>query len=187
MLDWIKRFFKKLLSLLKKIWPVLLLVGLAIFLINPALFATILTTIGSWGAAVWGFLGEAMTSFIGMFEGLTFWEGLAAAIGVSMLLDPEGTGKALGSIVDSVGGAVADVATAVTDSVFSSPTALLLGGGLLLWWVMSNNDSSEDEDDRRVKRSTNRVSDGAALARAPEAEFARVSYTSENPVMGVRV
>lgn len=184
MLDWIKRFFKKLLSLLKKIWPVLLLVGLAIFLVNPALFATIITTIGSWGAAVWGVLGTALTSFIGMFEGLTFWEGLAAAIGVSMLIDPEGTGKALGSIVDSVGGAVSDVASAVTDSVFSSPTALLLGGGLLLWWMMSSGDT---EDERSVEhRQPRRVSSDQRGDNA-EAEFARTSYTSSNPSLGVRV
>lgn len=185
MLDWIKRFFKKLLSFLKKIWPVLLILGLAIFLINPALFATIISTIGSWGATVWGALGTAMTSFISMFEGLTFWEGLAAAIGVSMLIDPEGTGKALGSIIDSVGGAVADVAGTVADSLFASPAALLVGGGLLLWWVMSSgkDDPEDTRDSTRTMRTADRrnVSTGSS-----EAEFARVSYESSNPSMGVR-
>lgn len=157
MLNWLKKLLKGLLNLLKKLWPVLLIAGLAIFFLNPALFSAIIQTAGSWLSAIPGLLGTGAGWFIGLFQGLSFWEATAAIVGASFLLDPKKTSEAIGTVIGAVGDTVSDVAGAVTTGVvsalFSSP----------LFWVaaavgvyMLVSDDSEDTSSRAETRSWDR-------------------------------
>lgn len=141
MLKWIKKLLKQLWSFLKKLWPILLILGIMLFFLNPVLFMTIISTAGSWLAAIPGLLASASGWVIGLFEGLSFWEACAAIVGASFLLDPKGTSKAISNVVDAAGDAAADIAGSVTESIFSSPAVLMVGAGVAAYFLLRKKDS----------------------------------------------
>lgn len=143
MLKWLKKLLKQLWSLFKKLLPFIILAGVALFFLNPALFATIVATAGSWIAAIPGLFSSAFTWVTGLFEGLSFWEGVAAVAGAAFLLDPEGTTAALTDVASTVGGVVADVAGSVATSFLSSPVFWVAGGIALLYFM--SGDSKDEE------------------------------------------
>lgn len=157
MLNWLKKLLKGLFHLLKKLWPVLLIAGLAIFFLNPALFSVIIQTAGSWLSAIPGLLGAGAQWFVGLFQGMSFWEATAAIVGASFLLDPEGTSEAIGTVIGAVGDAASDVAGSVTTGVvsalFSSPL-LWIAAAVGVYMLMS--DDSEDTPSRTETRSRDR-------------------------------
>lgn len=146
MLKWLKKLVKQLWSLFKKLLPLIIIAGVALFFLNPALFATIISTAGSWCAAIPGLVSGAATWVIGLFNGLSFWEGVAAIVGAAFLLDPEGTTAAISDAVSTVGGVVADVVGEVTEAVatslFSSPL-FWIAAGVGVYMLFSDSDDEE--------------------------------------------
>lgn len=148
MLKWLKSLLKSLWRLLKKIWPILLVAGLALFLLNPALFGAIVSWVGGGFSALISGIGSAFTWWTGLFEGLTFWEGAALAVGTAFLIDPEWAGKTVSEIGSNVGttvgavvgGATTGILTGVTDSGIL-PWAL---GGLAIWLLLRKSDSGSE-------------------------------------------
>lgn len=148
MLNWLKSLLKSLWRLLKKIWPILLVAGLTLFLLNPALFGAVVSWVGAGFSALISGIGSAFTWWTGLFEGLSFWEGAALAVGTAFLIDPEWAAKTISEVGSSVGtvvgavagGAAAGVLAGVTNSGIL-PWAL---GGLAIWLLLRKSDSGSE-------------------------------------------
>lgn len=155
-----KKIFKAIMKILKKIWPLLLIAAIVIAVFFPAVIPLLATWMSTALATMGGWVASAATWFIGLFEGLTFGEGVALALGAAFLLDPESTGKAVGNVVSEIGDAVTDVASgvsgAVADSLFSSPLALIAGAGLLIYFLSSSE--SEDENPAVMRAQADLIS-----------------------------
>lgn len=148
MLDWLKSLLKSLWSLLKKIWPILLVAGLALFFLNPVLFSAITSWVGGAFTTMLSGLGTAFSWWTGLFEGLTFWEGAALAVGTAFLIDPEWAGKTVSEIGSTVGSTVGAVASSVTGGVLGAitdsgvlPWAI---GGLVLWLLLRKGNGNNE-------------------------------------------
>lgn len=148
MLKWLKKFLKQLWAIFKKLLPFLVILCIAIFFMNPALFSLIVQTAGGWFASIGAALSGGLTWVTGLFEGLTFWESVAAVVGAAFLLDPESTTKAVTKAVGAVGDVVADVAGSVTDaladSLFSSPL-FWVAAGVGIWFLVKKPDDNEKD------------------------------------------
>lgn len=148
MLNWLKSLLKSLWSLLKKIWPILLVAGLALFFLNPALFGVITSWVGGAFTTMLSGLGTAFSWWTGLFEGLTFWEGAALAVGTAFLIDPEWAGKTVSEIGSSVGSTIGAVASGVTGGVLGAitdsgvlPWAI---GGFALWLLLRKGNRNDE-------------------------------------------
>lgn len=148
MLNWLKSLLKSLWRLLKKIWPILLVAGLALFFLNPALFSVITSWVGGAFTTMLSGLGTAFTWWTGLFESLTFWEGAALAVGTAFLIDPEWASKTVSEIGSSVGSAVGAVASGTVGGVFGAIT----DSGILPWaiggfalWLLLRKGNGYDE------------------------------------------
>lgn len=150
MLKWLKRLLKALWKIIKKIWPVLLALAVVVFLCNPALFAAVISWCGTAFSTIWAGLSATWSWWTGLFEGLSFWEGAALAVGTAFLLDPEWAAKTISDIGSSVGGAVGSVAAGTVGGVASG-----LSDSGVLWWIVGgvclyaylSSDSSDDSSD----------------------------------------
>lgn len=128
MFGWLKKLFKKIMSFLKKFWPLLLIA--AVFFI-PGVSA---------------FLSSAWTWLGGVVESYGLWTTLALGLGALAIVSPEAAASVVGragDVVGEVGKVVGEVAGDVTESVLSSSgLPLLIIGGLVLWMVLSDRDTS---------------------------------------------
>lgn len=163
MLNWLKSLLKSLWRLLKKIWPILLVAGLALFFLNPLLFSAITSWVGGAFTTMLSGVGTVFSWWTGLFESLTFWEGAALAVGTAFLIDPEWASKTVSEIGSAVGSTVGAVASGVTGGVLGAltdsgvlPWAL---GGLALWLLLrKGNGNNEQPAEPSNSQSQSRLS-----------------------------
>lgn len=160
----IKKIIKKVVDFVKKVikkyWPVLLILAAIYFapVIGSFLatngFAGLGSVFSSVGSTVTPFLTDAIgwvgssASSLGSnawqwFKGLEFGTQASVVLGASALLAPEETADLLGEVAETAWDTAGTVLGAIVDSVASSPAVWIVGGGLLLLWFLSNRRRSD--------------------------------------------
>lgn len=144
-----KSLFKSIFNFIKRnwLWIAIALVVVAVF------FPMVLPAI--WGALVsgWGLVASALTavgsSYLALFTGLSFWEGVALAMGTAFILAPEETAavvtSAAGAIGTGVGALVGGVADASGLSGFGSTLAVAGCVGLGIYFLSKRNRDKKKE------------------------------------------
>lgn len=144
-----KSLFKSIFNFIKRnwLWIAIALVVVAVF------FPMVLPAI--WGALVsgWGVVASALTtvgsSYLALFTGLSFWEGVALAMGTAFVLAPEETAavvtSAAGAVGTGVGALVGGVADASGLSGFGSTLAVAGCVGLGIYFLSKRNRDKKKE------------------------------------------
>lgn len=136
-LDDILGFFGKIFDFIAdNFWIILAVVIIVLAIFYPGILllawewvvAVGMPTLGSWAASVATFFAE-----------LGLMGTISAVVGISFLLDPEGTAAAVGDIIESGGSAAGEI----LGQVLNSPIGLI-GGALLLYSLLKSDDSSSN-------------------------------------------
>lgn len=115
MFDWLLKLLKKLFEFIKKYWAIILIIALIVVAIYfPGILAMLPEILG----AAWGWLGTAAGGVASFFAALGIEGAIAAALGIGILLDPEGVAEGVATIVEAGGDAIGGV----LGDVLSSPT-----------------------------------------------------------------
>jgi hypothetical protein len=156
MFGWLKDLFKLFKKILKFIIDNFLIILLVVIIVLAIFFPALLVaawawlstvalpTLAGWGAAVAAFFAE-----------LGILGTLAAALGIGLLIDPEGVTSGIGDLIESTGKAAGHVGSSLLDSLLSSPIVWTIAGIALLFWLMSRDgdDDYDEADDEYYYRS----------------------------------
>lgn len=155
MFDFLGDLFSKIWEFIKENWVIILIIILIIIAIFfPPLWAAILYYAG----LVWGWILAAAEGLAMFFAALGIEGAIAAAIGMGILIDPEGTGELIGKVIGGVGDAAGSVLGALFDSPLGA-TVAVLGGAYLAYKIFGS-----DSDDENNNSSTSSTSQGGFAA-----------------------
>lgn len=144
MFDFLGDLFSKIWEFIKENWLIILIIILIIIAIFfPAVWLIILEI----AYTVWGWVLLAAEGIATFFAGLGIEGAIAAALGIGILVDPEGVGEFFGNIIGGVGEAAGSVLGSILDSPIGT-AALVAGGAALLFWLVG------DDDDGNSAQST---------------------------------
>lgn len=141
MLGALAKWFKSVLAFIKKHFAVILIIALIVIAIwFPYLLPLI------WGViqSAWAWLVTSAGAVLSFFAGLGLEGAIAAAIGMAILIDPEGAAEAVSKVVRAVG----DATGSVLSDILSTPggtALLLLGGGLLIFTLLPSREKEKSK------------------------------------------
>lgn len=138
----LKKLWDGLVKLIKKFWPIILLIIIIVISIYfPAFWTVAWQYISTFFATVGGWIGSAASAVGSWASGALDWAGakfssmgiadaLKLAAGVAIVADPE-------AVLDGVGDVLSSIASSIPGWVW------LVGGGVLLFWLLPSRDKSD--------------------------------------------
>lgn len=164
-LKFFKSLFKAIFNFIKRNWLLIAIFAIAVAVFFPGVLPALWGLLSSGWSTIAGALSAAGSAYVGLFSGLSFWEGAALLAGTAFILAPNETAKtiteaggALGSAIGAtVGGAVG---AAASSSGLSG--ALMLGAGLFAIYMFTGRRG----DDRKGKENDNELRDASTAPRA---------------------
>lgn len=138
--NFFKDLFTGIFNFLKKYLLVIIIAIVAIYLMNPALFAAIVDWLAATAATIGAWVASGATALWGWLGTLSLTELLVGAAALWIIEDPSGFVDFVADAVESV---VAAVAGGIAEGLGIGNIGLILGGGFLLYMFMKGKQKKE--------------------------------------------